>query len=253
MSYPPSPQPGYPGDSRGPVAGEGTPDAPEALVPAHSPFPMPPQVQPARRGDLPPAPKKSRVKAAIIALSIVLVLVLGAGGYLIYLTRAWSDHSAQLDAISQDLGQQVAELSTDLATTQGNLNVATEQLTKAQERITELASEKALVGDDRENQKIIAQDTAQVAREALAVSDQLGLCVTAQNSLSTAISKVLTVQNQVIGELAKDEPNADSLTEYQTALAEASAAVTGLQTDTNTTCKGAIDRYNALLDDLKQE
>lgn len=199
----------------------------------------------------PPAAANKRKRLNIV-LAVLLVVTLATTGYLLYLARAWSNQSAQLDAISLDLGEQVAQLQTELKATSDNLAVAQEQLTKAQKRITELASEKALVGDDRESQRIIAEDTAQVAQEALTVSSQLGDCVSAQTAHANLITTAQGKQNEIISELLKDSPNMDQIRTTNDELTAMTTDISTHRTAANDACTGAVDRYNRLLDDLNQ-
>lgn len=209
--------------------------------------PAPQHARPDRKA---PAPGTPRWLTLI--LIVLLVLTLAVTGYLLYLSRSWSAQSAQLDEISQDLGEQVAQLQTELNTTAQNLEIAEDQLFKSQKRITELASEKALVGDDRENQRILAEDTAQVANEALIVSKQLGDCVTAQSALATQIGGAQSTQNKIIRELAKDEPDLEVIDTLNEELSTANTKIADQQKATTDTCEPAVDRYNSLLSDLDQ-
>ncbi len=216
-----------------------------ANPPAPGPESAPQHAKPGRKAPAPGTPKW-----LTIVLIVLLVLTLATTGYLIYLSRSWSAQSEKLDGISQELGQQVAKLETELNTTKDNLGIAEDQLFKSQKRITELASDKALVGDDRENQRILAEDTAQVANEALTISSQLGDCVTAQSALATKISGAQGTQNQIIRELAKDDPDLDAINTLNEELAATNTKIADQQKATTDTCEPAVDRYSSLLSDL---
>ena len=209
--------------------------------------PIPQHARPDRK-----APSSGTPKWLTIVLVVLLVLTLAVTGYLIYLSRSWSAQSEKLDGISQDLGEQVAQLQTELKTTQDNLGISEEQLFKSQKRITELASEKALVGDDRENQRILAEDTAQVANEALTVSGQLGDCVSAQSALATEIGGAQRTQNKIIRELAQDEPDLEAIETLNEELSATNTKISDQQKATTDTCEPAVDRYNSLLTDLER-
>ncbi|XBH22583.1 hypothetical protein V5R04_05005 [Jonesiaceae bacterium BS-20] len=215
---------------------------------------LPPSVPapqgPVHRQEPATADKRKRLN---IILAILLVLALAATGYLVFLARSWSNQSAELDAISSGLGTQIAGLQTELNATTDNLTVAQEQLTKAQKRITELASEKALVGDDRESQRIIAEDTAQVAQEALTVSSQLGDCISAQTAHANLITTAQGKQHEIISELLKENPNMDAIRSTNESLTEMNTDISTQRTAANDACTGAVDRYNRLLDDLNQQ
>lgn len=159
-------------------------------------------------------------------LSVLLVAALAAGTYLAILSNQWHDRSAEWESESRALGEKVANLTTDLSGTTSELTIARDQLLTAQARITELADEKAQVGDDRENQKLRASDIQAVAQEALNVSASLGDCISAQN--------------MVLGYLfAPDTAPPEAL---QTAIDQS-----------NTVCAAAIADYNSLQQDLAEQ
>lgn len=247
MSFPPQPTPQGPGPQQDPghLAGSG-----HLGVPGTTENPQ----LPTRSDDPHNHALRTRQrtgKYVNIILATLLVLTLAVTGYLIYLSRSWAAQSEALDEISTGLGVQVAQLQAELKSTTDSLDVSQEQLAKAQKRITELASEKALVGDDRESQRIIAQDTAQVANEALTVSGKLGDCITAQNLLTTLTGNAQSEQNKLIQELAKESPDAEVVADLNTKLRTFRNEITEQQPVTEDTCNGAIDRYNDLLTDLK--
>ena len=160
---------------------------------------------------------------AIVVLSLLLVLALGGGAYLAVLANEWEQRSSEWEAQSRDLGSNVADLTGDIAGMTSELTIVRDQLATAQTRITELADEKAQVGDDRESQKILADDVLEVAETALDVSAALGDCITAQNT--------------VIGYLAAPETATPEV--LQTALTQA-----------ETVCTAAVADYNSLQKDL---
>lgn len=243
MSQPP--QSAYQGQPAVPQPSEGADHVENQFAP--DPEPVPQHAKPDRKATAPGTPRW-----LTIVLVVLLILTLAVTGYLIHLSRSWSAQSEKLDGISQDLGEQVSQLQTELNTTTANLEVAEDQLFKSQKRITELASEKALVGDDRENQRILAEDTAQVASEALTVSSQLGDCVTAQSALATEIGGAQSTQNKIIRELALDEPDLEVIDTLNEELAATNTKISDQQKATTDTCEPAVDRYNSLLSDLDQ-
>lgn len=164
-----------------------------------------------------------RLRAATIVLSFLLVLALGVGTYLAMLSNEWEQRSSEWEAQSRDLGGEVADLTGDIAGMTSELTLVRDQLATAQTRITELADEKAQVGDDRENQKLLVDDVQEVAETALDVSASLGDCVTAQSA--------------VIGYLAA--PDTATPEVLQTAITQA-----------DTVCTAAVEDYNSLQQDL---
>ena len=170
--------------------------------------------------------RRRRSPIVVIVLAVLLVAALGAGSYLAVLSNQWNDRSAEWESESRMLGEKVANLTTDLGGITAELTLAREQLATAQTRITELADEKAQVGDDRESQKILASDIQAVAQEALNVSASLGDCVAAQGT----VLGYLTVPDSATPEV------------LQTSIDQA-----------NTLCTAAISSYNSLQQDLAEE
>ena len=171
---------------------------------------------------LPPARRRKAPVVAVV-LAVLLVVAVGAGAYLAVLSNQWHERSGAWESESRMLGEKVANLTTDLSGMTAELTLTREQLATAQTRITELADEKAQVGDDRENQKILASDIQAVAQEALDVSASLGDCISAQN---TALS-YLTVPDSATPEA------------LQASIDQA-----------NSVCTAAIKDYNSLQQDL---
>ena len=207
------------------------PSYPPAQTPTFdTPISAPVSAQPTSEGahvvsagahSLPPARRRGS-PIAVVVLAVLLVGALGVGTYLAVLSNQWHDRSAEWESESRMLGEKVANLTTDLSGMTSELTLTREQLATAQTRITELADEKAQVGDDRENQKILASDIQAVAQEALDVSASLGDCISAQN---TALTNLTTPDTT---------PEA-----LQTSIDQA-----------NTVCAAAISDYNALQRDL---
>ncbi|SDC73734.1 hypothetical protein SAMN05216410_2285 [Sanguibacter gelidistatuariae] len=208
---------------------------PPAQIPSFdTPVSAPVSVRPAIEGahligagdhSITPA-RRRRSPIAVVLLSVLLVAALGAGAYLAVLSNQWHDRSAAWESESRMLGEKVANLTTDLSGITAELTLAREQLATAQTRITELADEKAQVGDDRENQKILASDIQAVAQEALKVSASLGDCIASQNTVLGYLTAPDTATPEVL----------------QTSIDQA-----------NTVCMAAIDAYNSLQKDLANQ
>lgn len=175
------------------------------------------------RGTPPTRRATRRNRVAVTVLSVFLVAALGGAAYLAVLANEWEQRSGEWEAQSRDLGTEVAELTGEVAGMTSELSIVRDQLATAQARITELADEKAQVGDDRESQKILADDVQEVAETALDVSAALGDCITAQTA--------------VIGYLTAPETTTPEA--LQTAATQA-----------DTVCAAAVDDYNSLQQDL---
>lgn len=156
-------------------------------------------------------------------LALLLVVALGAGAYLAVLSHRWEERSGEWEAQSRELGNEVADLTGDVAGMTSELTIVRDQLATAQTRITELADEKAQVGDDRESQKILADDVQEVAETALDVSAALGDCVTAQSTVMGYLAAPETTTPEVIATAA---------------------------TQADTVCAAAVEDYNSLQQDL---
>lgn len=170
-----------------------------------------------------PTTRRRRSPLVAVVLAVLLVAALGAGTYLAVLSNQWHDRSQAWESESRALGEKVANLTTDLSGMTSELTLTREQLVTAQARITELADEKAQVGDDRESQKILASDIQAVAQEALDVSASLGDCISAQN---TALG-YLTVPDSATPEVLQASID-----------------------QSNSVCTAAIKDYNSLQEDL---
>ena len=207
-SYPPAQTPNFDTPLSAPVSTQPTSEGTHAVSPGAHAL---------------PAVRRRRSPIAVVVLAVLLVASLGAGAYLAVLSNQWHDRSTEWESQSRMLGEKVANLTTDLSGMTSELTVTREQLATAQTRITELADEKAQVGDDRENQKILASDIQAVAQEALDVSASLGDCISAQNTALTYLTMPDTATPEVL----------------QTSIDQA-----------NTVCTAAISDYNSLQKDL---
>ncbi|WP_333811196.1 hypothetical protein [Timonella senegalensis] len=197
-------------------------------------------------GSEPPARGSWLPKAAIVLLSVLLI---GA----IYLANRWSAYGDSVEAANRELGEQIAQSRSELASAKSSLDSTRDQLATAQKRISELATEKAQAGDDRESQRILAQDTAALANEALKVSRDFGECVSNQSDLVSSLSDVLSNQSKLLTQANKAPQDRDAaeVSEINSSLSTARSAVNSDQDAVNATCKAAIDRYNDLIASLE--
>lgn len=131
----------------------------------------------------PAAPPRPRRRWPVVTLAVVLVGTLAAGAYLAVLARAWSARADELDATATDLGRRLAQTQADLDQRSSELGTVQAQLQTAQDRLVELADEKARTGDDREAQRQLAAYQARVSEAAGAVASALQECVRGQEQL----------------------------------------------------------------------
>ncbi|MFI2752622.1 hypothetical protein ACGIF2_04215 [Cellulomonas sp. P22] len=119
----------------------------------------------------------------VIVLGLLLAVLLGASTYLVVLARSLEQRSTEWEQVArgtvEDLAQSRGELEGALAELEGTR----EQLGAAQARITELADEKAQLGDDREVQQRLVDYQERVSEAARDVASALSTCIDGQYRL----------------------------------------------------------------------
>lgn len=136
----------------------------------------------------PPAPRHRRRAWTVATVSVLSVLLVATGALATYLwlvTDRQDQRAAEIEAQARQIGTQLATLRAEHEGTLGELAGVNDQLTTAQERITQLADEKAQVGDDREVQRQLVDYQARVSQAAANVASALSTCIDAQNQLIT--------------------------------------------------------------------
>jgi chromosome segregation ATPase len=121
----------------------------------------------------------------VIALSVLLVLVTALSAYLWVRTVRYEEYAQGVEDQGRAIGSDLATLRSQHEGTLAELAAVNEQLTTAQGRITELADEKAQVGDDREVQRQLVDYQARISQAAANVASALSTCIDAQNQLIT--------------------------------------------------------------------
>ncbi|HEY5553578.1 MAG TPA: hypothetical protein VIK43_01490, partial [Cellulomonas sp.] len=177
--------------------------------------------------DLPAAsvPRHRRQPWALLVLSILLALTLGLATYLLLTTRAYERRSAEWEAAARTTGTDLTQTRADLEAATSDLAATRDQLATAQARITELADEKAQLGDDRAIQRQLVDYQQRIAAAA--------------GNVATALSTCIDGQYKLIGYL--ENPSAYD----QTDLAR-------FRTDVQTVCGAATDANAALQRELKK-
>ncbi len=117
------------------------------------------------------------------ALVTAFVVVLGLGGYLAVATRQWQDSSTAWEDRARSGADQLADVQTRLDQSRAALAEVSSQLSAAQERITQLADEKAQLGDDRELQRQLVDYQQRVTAAAGKVASALTACIGGQDQL----------------------------------------------------------------------
>ncbi|GAB4085146.1 hypothetical protein GCM10028784_17760 [Myceligenerans cantabricum] len=153
-----------------------TPPAPP--TPAPVPPPPPP---PAAPGASAAAGKTHRTGLAWLTVALVLAVVLAA--YLWVTTTQWQRNAEEWKGEALRYGADVATLNQQLDGANAELSSARDQLAAATGRISELANEKAQLGDENVASRQHLDYQARVSEAAAKVAVSLGQCVDAQEQL----------------------------------------------------------------------
>jgi len=116
-------------------------------------------------------------------LAILLVATIAVGAYLWVTTLRWQSTSAQWEEKAHEYADEVASLRMQLDGASSELEAARDQLSTATARITDLANEKAQLGDENVASQQILDYQTQVSTAAAAVASALGQCVSGQEQL----------------------------------------------------------------------
>jgi len=157
----------------------------------------------------------------------VLVLVLGTllAVRLVTTTRAWERTAADWEDLARTHGTQLAQAQTDLEAAHAELADTQTQLATAQQRITELADEKARLGDTTASQQQLADYQARVSQAA--------------GQVATALANCIDGQERLIGYLREsDRYDAADLERFATDVDR----VCGAATDANASLQRELDR-----------
>lgn len=122
-------------------------------------------------------------RALTVVLVIALLVATGAAVYLYRTSQAWQERAEAYLAAGQDVGADLAARQAELAGLESELEAVRAQLATAQDRIIELANEKAAAADDREAQRQVADYQERVSVAAGQVAFALDQCVQGQNQL----------------------------------------------------------------------
>ena len=132
-----------------------------------------------------PATPRRRRPWAVVVLSVLLVLVTALAAYLWVRTDRYEQYADDVEAQARVIGTELASLRAEHDGTVAELGAVNDQLATAQTRITELADEKAQVGDDREVQRQLVDYQERISQAAANVASALTTCIDAQNQLIT--------------------------------------------------------------------
>ncbi|WP_454049052.1 hypothetical protein [Cellulomonas sp. Marseille-Q8402] len=130
-------------------------------------------------------PRHRRRPWAVVVLAVLLVLVTALAAYLWVRTDRFERYAEEIEAQARVIGTDLATLRAEHDGTVAELAAVNDQLSTAQTRITELADEKAQVGDDREVQRQLVDYQERISQAAANVASALTTCIDAQNQLIT--------------------------------------------------------------------
>jgi hypothetical protein len=126
---------------------------------------------------------RRRPSRIVVALAAGLVLLLGLSGYLVVATRAHEHASVGWRTLAEHKADELATTQQDLDGATSELTAVREQLATATTRITELANEKAQIGDEVATQQQLTDYQKRIGAAAATVASALDRCVTAQQTL----------------------------------------------------------------------
>ncbi len=141
--------------------------------------------QPAGRTHLATAAPARRRPWGVIVLAILLALAVALSTYLWVRTVRFEHYADGIEAQARQIGSDLTQLRTEHDGTVGELAAVTDQLSTAQQRISELADEKAQLGDDRAVQQQLADYQQRVSKAAANVASALSTCIDGQKQLIT--------------------------------------------------------------------
>lgn len=177
MSGPTGPTPSFPPSVPPPGHGAPTPGAwgvrPGATAAPHDEAPA----------TAPVAPRRNGLVALVVVLALALLATAGTAAYLWRSADSWSAAAADWEALARRHGEEVAVARGEIEALSAELEATRGQLSTAQGRITELADEKARLGDTTAAQQQLADYQARVSQAAGQVATALASCIDGQERL----------------------------------------------------------------------
>ena len=127
-----------------------------------------------------PGPRRGRGSRV---LAVLLVATIAVGAYLWVTTVRWQRNAADWQEKAHEHAEEVASLRMQLEGANTELQAARDQLSTATARITDLANEKAQLGDENVASQQYLDYQTQVSAAAATVASALGQCVSGQEEL----------------------------------------------------------------------
>lgn len=135
------------------------------------------------RSPAPAARPQRRLRIIAVVLAVLLVAVSALAVFFWLRSDRWAAYADQVETDAGTIGEELAQLRTAHEGTVAELATVQEQLDASQQRVTELAAEKAEVGDDREAQRQLVDYQQRVSAAAGSVATSLTECINRQQEL----------------------------------------------------------------------
>jgi hypothetical protein len=159
--------------------------------------------------------KRQRMWIVVTSLLGVLLIVAGIIIYrLTGITQQWETQVEDVKAQNYDLGQRLADEQAQVIELQGQVDLVTEQLRTAQQRVLELADDVAQRDDNAEFYARQITDLTDVLTTASAVANSLNKCVDYHEQL---VGYLKAPENYDPAEVATFEAGVNSACESATA------------------------------------
>ncbi|WP_246783970.1 hypothetical protein [Cellulomonas persica] len=150
---------------------------------------------------------RRRSRAVPVLATLLVVVLLVAGPLVAYLWRTtdeWRASSEDWEDLARGTAVELERTQGDLAAAQRTLDDTRDQLATAQERITELADEKAQLGDDSAAQQQLADYQARVSQAAGKVATALATCIAGQSQLIGYMDDADSYEPDVLARFRED-------------------------------------------------
>lgn len=142
----------------------------------------------------------------VLATLLVVVLIVSVPliAYLWRTADEWRASSGDWEDLARGTHVELERTQGDLAAAQRTLDDTRDQLGTAQERITELADEKAQLGDDSAAQQQLADYQARVTEAAGKVATALATCIAGQSQLIEYMDDAESYEPELLAKFRED-------------------------------------------------
>lgn len=166
-----------PGDPFGPLSSFDEADAPAT-----------PDWAPAEHSELMAAARHStaqrrRLRIIAVVLTVLLIAASALAAFFWVRSDRWAAYADHVEQDAGVIGEDLTVLRAQHDETVAELGRVQDQLAASQQRVTELAAEKAEVGDDREAQRQLVDYQERISAAAGTVASSLTECINRQQEL----------------------------------------------------------------------